>query len=65
MNKYWLWIIEVLKEERTKQKYSKDMFPQISEEISKSINALTDVIQSCEFRANQNAQIITPFPQED
>ena len=64
MKSKWLWIIEVLKEEQQKQKYSREMFPQIYEEVSKSIDALTDVIKSCEFRAQQNSKILTPFPKD-
>lgn len=58
----WEWIIKVLKEERKKQTYSREMFPQISDEIGKSINALTDVIKSCEFRMNQQSIITIPYP---
>jgi hypothetical protein len=65
MKPKWLWIIEVLKEEQQKQKHSRDMFPQIYEEVSKSIDALTDVIKSCAFRAHQNTKIRIPFPKDD
>jgi len=58
----WKWIISVLKTEREKQKYSQSMFPQIADDISKSIDALTDVIKSCEFRMNQQSIITIPYP---
>jgi hypothetical protein len=60
--KLWSWIIDVLKEEKKKQKYSSSMFPQISSEINKSIDALNDVIESCEFRAQQDSKINIPLP---
>ena len=58
----WKWIISVLKTEKEKQKYSQSMFPQIADDISKSIDALTDVIKSCEFRMNQQSIITIPYP---
>lgn len=60
--KLWFWIVDVLKEEQKKQKYSCDMFPQVSEEINKSIQALYDVIESCKFRASRDSKIDIPLP---
>lgn len=60
--KLWFWIIDVLKEERQRQKYSSSMFPQISEEINESIKALEDVIKSCEFRAYRDCEINISLP---
>lgn len=60
--KLWSWIIDVLKEEKKRQRYSSSMFPQVSEEIDKSIDALNDVIKSCEFRAYRDLKINIPLP---
>lgn len=38
------------------------MFPQVSEEINKSIQALYDVIESCKFRASRDSKIDIPLP---